>query len=289
MTSGGIGGVLGPAVTGVLVQRLGLGAPWLLAAAGFAAITVGLALVRTSGGTAVSAASSGASLRTAARNRGFLWAAAAVITAGLTNGVCSLLGSGLELHAAGASTTRIGLDFAIAGLVFAVGSAVTAGAGQRALTAVVICCGMLAEAAAFSVTAVSTTTLAVVAMLYAVTAARSVLWTVSYPLAATSAEQDGMGLGAVVGLLNGIWAATAVVSPLAMRHGIAEHLGARIAFALTGIACVATLGLAAVAAWRTRTQAARTRTQAAGCGVPVTAPAPAPAPSSSARLNNAAP
>src|SRR5580698_105474 len=32
VTSGGIGGVLGPAVAGVLVQRLGLGAPWLLAA-----------------------------------------------------------------------------------------------------------------------------------------------------------------------------------------------------------------------------------------------------------------
>ena len=77
--------------------------------------------------------------------------------------------------------------------------------GQRALTAVVICCGILAEAAAFSLTMVSTATsltmvstaaLAVVAMLYAVTAARSVLWTVSYPLAATSAERDGMGLGA---------------------------------------------------------------------------------------------
>ena len=299
VTSGGIGGVLGPAVAGVLVQRLGLGAPWLLAAAGFAAITVGLAMVRTSAETAVSAASSGASLRTAARNRGFLWAAAAVITAGLTNGVCSLLAPA-ELHAAGASTARIGLDFAIAGLVFAIGSAVTAAAGRRALTAVVICCGMLAEAVAFSVTAVSTTTLAVVAMLYAVTAARSVLWTVSYPLAATSAEQDGMGLGAVVGLLNGIWAATAVVGPLA-AGGIAEHLGARIAFALTGIACVATLGLAAVAAWRTRTRAAGTRTRGAGIGtqaagtgtqaadrgVPV--PVAAPPPSSSARLNNAAP
>ena len=49
---------------------------------------------------------------------------------------------------------------------------------------------------ATSLTMVSTATLAVVAMLYAVTAARSVLWTVSYPLAATSAERDGMGLGA---------------------------------------------------------------------------------------------
>jgi MFS family permease len=248
VTSGGIGGVLGPAVAGLLVQRLGLGIPWLFAAAAFAVLTVGLAVIRTPAGPVVSAASSIASLRTAARNRGIVWASAAVITAGLTNGVCSLLAPD-ELHAAGASTARIGLDFAIAGIVFAIGSALTAGTGRRALTAVVICCGILAEAVAFSLTVVSTATLAVVAMLYAVTAARSVLWTVSYPLAATSAEQDGMGLGAVVGLLNGIWAASAVVGPLAAGFAT-EHIGARATFGLTGFACVATLALTAVAVWR---------------------------------------
>jgi hypothetical protein len=64
-----------------------------------------------------------------------------------------------------------------------------------------------------------------------------------------------MGLGATVGLLNGIWAATAVVGPLA-AGGVAEHLSARVAFALTGISCIATLCLAAATS-RTRTQAAR--------------------------------
>jgi MFS family permease len=253
VTSGGIGGVLGPAVAGVLVQWLGLAIPWLIAATGFVLITVGLAVVKTTASLAAPAAPGIASLRTVARNRGIVWVSAAVVTAGLTNGVCSLLAPA-ELHAAGASTARIGLDFAIAGIVFAVGSALTAGAGRRALTAVVICCGVLAEAAAFSLTAVSTATLAVVAMLYAVTAARSVLWTVSYPLAATSAEQDGMGLGAVVGLLNGIWAASAVVGPLAAGVA-AERAGARVTFALTGITCVATLALTAAATWRTRTPA----------------------------------
>jgi MFS family permease len=269
VTSGGIGGVLGPAVAGVLVQRLGLGTPWLIGAVGFGVLTVGLAVIRTPGAPVVSSASSPAGLRTVVRNRGLLWASAAVITAGLTNGVCSLLVPA-ELHAAGASTARIGLDFAVAGIVFAVGSALTAGAGRRALTAGVICVGILAEAAAFSLTAVSTATLVVVAMLYAVTAARSVLWTVSYPLAATSAERDGMGLGATVGLLNGIWAATAVAGPLAAGLA-AEHIGARTAFGLTGFACVATLGLAALAVARTRTRAG-SRPLAAGSGGPAAAP-----------------
>jgi MFS family permease len=255
VTSGGIGGVVGPAVSGVLVQRFGLGAPWLIAAVGFAVITVGLAMVKTPGGPAVPATSGTASLRILAGNRGIGWAVAAVVTAGLTNGACALLAPA-ELHSAGASTARIGLDFAVAGVVFAAVSALTAAAGRRALNAAVICCGILAEAAAFSLTVLSAAALAVVAMLYAATAARSVLWTVSYPLAATSAEQDGVGLGAVVGLLNGIWAATAVAGPLA-AGAAAEHLGARSAFGLTGIACAATLGLAAAAARRTRTRAAR--------------------------------
>jgi MFS family permease len=262
VTSGGIGGVLGPAVAGVLVQRLGLGTPWLIAAAGFVGLTVGLAVIRTSrdpapGPAAAVAASSVASLRNVVRNRGIVWASAAVITAGLTNGVCSLLVP-TELHAAGASTARIGLDFAVAGIVFAVSSALTAGAGRRALTAAVICGSMLAAAVAFSLTAISTATFAIITMLYAVTAARSVLWTVSYPLAATSAEQDGMGLGATVGLLNGIWAATAVVGPLAAGLA-AEHIGDRGTFGLTGITCVATLGLAAATAWRARPSAADRR------------------------------
>jgi MFS family permease len=250
VTSGGIGGVLGPAVSGVLVQRLGLGVPWLIAAAGFTALTAGLAMVKMPAAPAAPAVSSKAAPRAVIGNRGIVCAAGAVVTAGLTNGVCTLLAPA-ELQAAGASTARIGLDFAVAGILFAAGSAVTSAAGRRPLNAAVICCGILAQAVAFSLAVVSTATLAVVAMLYTATAARSVLWTVSYPLAATSAERDGIGLGTVVGLLNGIWAATTVAGPLAA--GVAdEHLGARDAFGLTAIICVITLCLTAVAAWRTR-------------------------------------
>jgi MFS family permease len=79
-----------------------------------------------------------------------------------------------------------------------------------------------------------------------------VLWTVSYPLAATAAERRGLGLGAAVGLLNGIWAATAVLGPLGAGLA-AEHLGARAAFGLTGAACAAALAITAAAVWRTRT------------------------------------
>jgi MFS family permease len=177
-------------------------------------------------------------------------AAVAVVIAGLTSGVSALLVPA-QLHDAGASAGRIGLDFAISGTLFVVGSTLTASAGRRALKLPVICAGLLAVVAALSPAAVSPAPLAMVMMLCGTTAARSVLWTVGYPLAAEAAEQDGLGTGAVIGLLNGVWAAMAVVSPLAAAAA-AEHLGARAAFGLTQIACAAALAVTVAAAWRAR-------------------------------------
>jgi MFS family permease len=256
VAAAGVGGVAGPAASGTLTQHLGLAVPLLAAAAGFALITGGLAALRGPAGTAGTAGSGPAgpagavSLRAAATDRGLIGAAAAVVTAGLTTGVCALLVPA-RLHAAGASPGQIGLDFAAAGILFAAGSALTAAAGRRAVNLPVICGGILAVTAALSLGVLCAAPLAIVVMLCAATAARSVLWTVSYPLAAAAAERGGAGLGAAVGLLNGIWAVTAVLGPLAA--GLAsEHLGAQAAFALTGAACIAALAVATAAAWRPR-------------------------------------
>jgi MFS transporter, ACS family, D-galactonate transporter len=252
IASAGIGGVAGPAASGALTQHLGLAVPLLATAAGFAVITAGLAALRV---PPVPAAprSAAASLRAAARDRDVIGAAAAVIVAGLSTGVCALLVPA-QLHAAGASTGRIGLYFAAAGILFAAGSALTAAAGRRAVNLPVICAGMLVVTGALWIGTLSTAPLALVVMLCAATGARSVLWTVSYPLAAAAAGRDGTGLGAAVGLLNGIWAATAVIGPLAAGLA-AGHLSARAAFGLTGIACAAGLAVTVVMAWRARNPA----------------------------------
>jgi MFS family permease len=250
IASAGVGGVAGPAVSGALTQHLGLAVPLLAAAAGFAVITAGLAALRALPGPAAARSSARTSLRATARDRDVIGAVAAVVIAGLTTGVCALLVPA-RLHAAGASSGRIGLDFAAAGILFAAGSALTAAAGQRAVNLPVICFGMLAVTAALSLGVVSAAPAAVIVMLCAATAARSVLWTVSYPLASAAAERGGTGLGAAVGLLNGIWAATAVLGPLAAGLA-AEHLGARAVFGLTEAACAAALGVTAAVAWRTR-------------------------------------
>jgi MFS family permease len=246
----GVGGVAGPAISGILVQHFGLAVPSLATAGCFAVTTAGLVALRVPASPAVARGRTAASLRAATRDRNVICAAVAVVMAGLTSGVSALLVPAL-LHDAGASAGRIGLDYAISGMLFVAGSTLTASAGRRALKLPVICGGLLAVVVALSPAAVSPAPLAIVTMLCITTAARSVLWTVSYPLAAEAAEADGLGTGAVIGLLNGVWAAMAVVSPL-VAAAAAEHLGARAAFGLTQVACAAALAVTVTAAWRAR-------------------------------------
>ncbi len=250
VASAGVGGVAGPAASGALVQYLGLATPWLATAAGFALITVGLGLLKVPAGEPAPSASAAASLRAAAADRNTICAAVAIVTAGVTTGVSALLVPA-QLHAAGASPGRIGLDFAIAGMLFVAASTLTASAGRRALRKSVLCGGMLVLAAALSPAALTAAPLALVAMLCVTTGARSVLWTVSYPLAAEGARQSSAGLGVVVGLLNGIWAATTVLGPLVAGLAV-EHLSARAVFGLTEAACAAALAVTVSVAWRTR-------------------------------------
>lgn len=248
VASAGVGGVAGPAISGALAQSLGLAVPLLATAAIFAVITAGLALLRVRPGPAAPYQARTRGERPAAANRDLIGAGAAVVTAGLSTGVCALLVPA-RLHAAGASPGQIGLAFAAAGILFAAGSALTAAAGRRAVNLPVTCAGMLVLAAALSLAVVGTTPLPLVAMLCVTTAARSVLWTVSYPLAA--AAEGGAGVGASVGLLNVIWAATAVLGPLGAGVA-AAHLGAAAAFGLTEAVCAAALAVTASLTWRGR-------------------------------------
>jgi MFS family permease len=133
----------------------------------------------------------------------------------------------------------------VAGVLFVLGSAVTTAAGGRAVRVPVLLAGMLALAVAFSPAIASSASLAIVVMLCTTTLARSVLWTVSYPLAATGAERSGAGVGMVMGLLNGVWAVTVLLSPLCAAF-VAGYLSPRAVFGLTAAACLALLAVTAV-------------------------------------------
>lgn len=257
VASAGLGGVAGPALAGILVQYFGLASPFFAAAVCFAVLAGGLAFFPKAHGVPAQSAPMGKSLRAAASDRMTLAAAAAIVTAGGTTGVSALLVPS-QLHADGASPGRIGFIFAIAGMVFVVGSALTAYAGRRAVRTSVILATMLALAVAFSPATLTSAPIAIVAMLCATTAARSVLWTVSYPMAATGAERSGAGLGVVMGLLNGVWALTVLIGPLVA--GLAAQVASpQAVFGLTGAACVAVLAVTVPAArpFRRSVRAAR--------------------------------
>ena len=246
VASAGAGGVAGPALAGVLVTYFGLASPFLVAAGCFAVLTSALALLRVPAAQSPPRARMGTSLRAAAADRSTMAAAAAIVTAGATTGVSALLVPE-QLHAAGASPGKIGLVFAVSGVLFVAGSTLTAAAGRRAVRLPVLLAGMLALSLATWPAALTSAPLVIAGMLCATTAARSVLWTVSYPFAAAGAEHSGAGLGVVMGLLNGVWAATVLLGPLAA--GLAVDVASpQAVFGLTAIACAAVLAVTTLAA-----------------------------------------
>jgi predicted MFS family arabinose efflux permease len=246
VASAGAGGVVGPALSGVAVQYFGLVSPFLAMAAGFAALTLALGLLRIRATAPARAARVGTSLRAAAADRRTIVAAAAIVAAGGTTGVSALLVPA-GLHAAGVPPGQIGLVFAAAGVLFVVASTLTTAAGRRAVCMPAVMAGLLALALGLSPAIVTAAPLALVAMQCATTAARSVLWTVSYPLAAAGSERSGAGLGVVMGLLNGVWAAKVLLGPLAAGLA-ADRLSAQAVFGLTAAACLGVLAVTVLVA-----------------------------------------
>lgn len=250
VASAGAGGAVGPALAGVAVQYFGLTVPFLAAAAAFVLLTAALGSLRVPAPAPPPVTHVSASLRAAFGDGRTTCAAAAIVTAGVTTGVSALLVP-QRLHASGASPGQIGLAFSAAGALFVAVSAATAAAGGRAVRLGVAFAGMLALALAVSPAALSLAPWSLVSMLCATTAARSLLWTVSYPLAAAGAAHSGAGLGVVMGVLNGVWAVSALLSPL--LAGLATgHVGPRAVFALTEAACVAVLAATMALARRPR-------------------------------------
>ncbi len=72
--------------------------------------------------------------------------------------------------------------------------------------------------------------LAVVAAMCVTAPLRALLYTIAYPLGAARAPWAGVGAAVVLGLLNGAWALTTLVGPLA-GGALVEAVGARGTYA----------------------------------------------------------
>jgi len=234
VTVSGVGGIVGPAFAGFVAEYLGLAAPFVVAAGLMALLTAMLTSVRLEGGSSAPRTGLVADLRLAVGNAKVLGAAAAVVVAGSTYGASALLVP-LELHASGASAAAIGVVFSAAAVLYIVGSATTNWLGRRAVRLRTVLAAAAVLTVAITPATASAAPVALVAMLCATSATRSVLWTTGYPLGATGANETGVGVGVVMGLLNGVWALTAVVSPL-VAGALVGRLGAQATFGLTQVA-----------------------------------------------------
>jgi predicted MFS family arabinose efflux permease len=247
----GFGAIIGPVLAGGLAEAVGLATPFLGAAVVLAAVTAALATVRLpSPASIVAPAGLRHSIGGIVGNRGIVAATAAVVIAGLTWSVSYLLVP-QELHATGVSPATIGVILSAAGAVFVIGSTATTSLRTRVIRPRVIFMAIVAAAFAFTPGMISAAPLAATAVLVGSSVARSVLWTVGYPLAARGAEQTGVGVGVVMGYLQAVWAMTSVITPLAAGT-MTGSLSSSAIFSLSAVCCLVVLG--GTVAWVYRRQ-----------------------------------
>lgn len=127
----GLGSVAGPALAGVLAEKVGTAAPFIAGGALLGVLTVLLATFRADAATSDHQPSALVSLRSVA-HPDVIWPLAAVVGAGIAGGATTLLVP-ISLHRAGASVGRIGLAFSAAAVFFIMASLVTVSFGPRAI------------------------------------------------------------------------------------------------------------------------------------------------------------
>lgn len=272
VTASAVGSTVGPTLAGVLASRYGFAVPFLVAGGVTAVVAAALVALHGGGGRrAVPAAGAGldgpaldgpaldsppgptgrragaaagsgtlATLRRPAVRAGAL-------TLALSGGVSAVMQLlvPLQLHAAGRSSQDIGLTLSAGAVVYIVISALSVQLGPRitnrranaamaALMALALLPALLGSATAWVITALLLTVVP-----------RAVTGTVAYALATGDREEGGPGTGAILGLLNALWAVATVAAPVA-AGALKTAFDARTAYAAILVVVVA------VAAWLLR-------------------------------------
>jgi MFS family permease len=240
MTVAGVGASLGPAFAGYVAEELGIGAPFLIGAAAIAVATVVLATAGPGGRADHEPLAVGETLRAIRREHLLLAALAITVLAGISDGVVGLLAP-LQLDENGLSSGTIGAVFSCAAAVFLVGSMACVRFGDRTVTIVAAAAGSVALAVAVVPLVASTATASIVAGVALRALAVSLLYTISFPLAANGALRAGVGRGAALGLTNVGWGAATLIGPL-VAGGLAETVGERVAYAGVIVLALATAG-----------------------------------------------
>jgi MFS family permease len=249
-----VGVMGGPAFSGILAQRAGLGLPFVLIALVSALVTIPLTFGsgagrgpagcstderrladcppvkrrRTGRRAAPQSPPQRAALIRSLRRPGVGAAAGGLVVSGAVAGISQLLIT-MGLHDSGLSTSRIGLAFSVAAVCYIVASAWIVRLGERAHTLRFNALATLALALALLPALTGDGTVALLGALLLTASPRAAISTVAYSLASTPDGDEGGSEGVVFGMLNGGWAAATVLMPL-LAGVIVQHGGVRAAY-----------------------------------------------------------
>jgi MFS family permease len=231
----GVGFTIGPALAGLLADRYETGTPFVLAAAGAAAVTVVLAVAgpRATGG--VPRQSLRGVLRVARRDDLVLAGLGIIVLIGLVGGGVNLLVP-RQLKENGVSAGEIGLVFSAASAIYTAASAIVARLGSRAVSLRVGAGAALLTGLTVVLVLVSGSTLAAVAFVLLRAPFWATMDTIIYPLGAAGAHRAGVGRGSVLGLITLGWASASTLGPL-VAGAITDALGDTAAYAVMICLC----------------------------------------------------
>jgi predicted MFS family arabinose efflux permease len=232
ITMAGLGGVVGPALAGLVAPPFGNGAPFLVAAAPTAvaaAVLVALARRPVDARPGPAVGSLRAVLALALRDERLRASVVLMTLGGAVGGAMHLLVP-FALRGEGFSTAGIGAVFTVASVAFIATSTIVARKAAR-LAHLGLAAALVAVIAADLVVlgiggAVLTIAGAIVLRGLLVAA----LYTIAFPIGLAGGEGVGVGAGAVAGLANMAFAVSAVAGPIVAGAG-EQAAGARATYA----------------------------------------------------------
>ena len=240
-----VGIVLGPLLGGVGTSLVGIRDTFLGVAGLLALLFVWTLLERAgSGGPAEQTPPLRTTLRASLREPVIAAAIGMILLVALVGAALQLL-LPLHLSAQGVGRSGIGLIFTAAAILGTVVTLISGRLGDRTGRLPLAIGASLALAAACAALAVPAGRTVFVVAVVAFSGVQAVLYAVGYPLGADGADRAGLGHGVVLGVINLIWGAGAVIGPLAASN-LAGLTGERPAYMVLAALCVvAAVGLEA--------------------------------------------
>jgi MFS family permease len=204
-----------PAFAGNLAEFVGLAVPFIVVARVLRASCSAFLALSPSPEAAVSGYPTLLStLRASRGERQVLGASATIAVLGMVTTTVPLLVS-LQLAENGLSASSIGTIFSLGACVWIVTSALAAKTGDRVLRTSMAGGGILLLGSVLLLPAASAATAVLVVFVLLRALFHAPLSALSFPLGEAGARIAGIGGGAVIGLMNLAWAASASISPVA--------------------------------------------------------------------------